>query len=246
MKLTLADSKSLRESVSIISELVNEARFKVSKNSLDLIAMDPANVAMVIFKLLSSAFTEYEVDGEETEFGINLTNLKQVMKRAKPSDIITLELTESKLNVTLRSNVVRKFSLPLINLEEREQKIPELTFSSTIKTSTDLIGESIEDASIIADSLQFETDKEKFKIFAQGDLSNVSVGIEQDEITSIKTDGNVKSKYSIEYLKKIIAGSKITDKVTIQFSNNYPLRVEFKVVDKVLLAFILAPRVDND
>ena len=36
MKLTLAEPKYLKDSVSIISELVNEASFKVTKNSIEL------------------------------------------------------------------------------------------------------------------------------------------------------------------------------------------------------------------
>ena len=62
MRLALAETKYLKDSISIISDLVTEARFKVTKDSLELVAMDPANVAMVIFKLLSSSFTEYKLD----------------------------------------------------------------------------------------------------------------------------------------------------------------------------------------
>ena len=54
MKLTLAEPKYLKDSISIISELVNEASFKITPEAIELVAMDPANVAMVIFKLLSS------------------------------------------------------------------------------------------------------------------------------------------------------------------------------------------------
>ena len=57
MRLTLAEPKYLKESVSIISELVNEARFNINQDAIELVAMDPSNFAMVIFKLLSSAFT---------------------------------------------------------------------------------------------------------------------------------------------------------------------------------------------
>ena len=53
MKLTLAEPRYLRESISIISDLVNETRIKITKEGLELVAMDPANVAMVVFKLLS-------------------------------------------------------------------------------------------------------------------------------------------------------------------------------------------------
>ena len=58
MKLVLAEPKLLRESVTIISDLVNEATFKIDSNGMEMVAMDPANVAMVIFKLLSSSFAD--------------------------------------------------------------------------------------------------------------------------------------------------------------------------------------------
>ena len=86
MRLTLAEPSYLKESISIISDLVNEARFKITPNAIELIAMDPANVAMVIFKLLSSCFTEYNVS-KEVEIGINLANLKQILRRASGKDM---------------------------------------------------------------------------------------------------------------------------------------------------------------
>ena len=65
MKLTLSEPKFLKDSISIISDLVTEATFKITKDAIELVAMDPANVAMVIFKLLSSSFVEYDVKENE-------------------------------------------------------------------------------------------------------------------------------------------------------------------------------------
>src|SRR3990167_8904090 len=98
MKLSLAEPKYLKDSISIISDLVNEARFKVNKDGIELVAMDPANVAMVIFRLLSSAFTEYSIK-QPLEIGINLDNLKQVLRRVNPQDMLTLSVEENKLTV---------------------------------------------------------------------------------------------------------------------------------------------------
>ena len=44
----------------------------------------------------------------------------------------------------------------------------------------------------------------------------------------------------------MVNGSKLADQVDIYFNQDYPLKLEYKVIDKVLLAFILAPRVEND
>jgi len=62
----------------------------------------------------------------------------------------------------------------------------------------------------------------------------------------MKDSGKIKSKYSIEYLKKMVIGGKLADKVSISFNNDYPLRLDFKAVDKMMLSFILAPRVENE
>lgn len=247
MKLTLAEPKYLKDSISIISELVNEARFKITPESIELVAMDPANVAMVIFKLLSSAFTEYDVK-EDQELAINLGNLKQILRRVKPNDMLVLELHENKLKIQLKGTSTRTFSLPIIELEEKEQKVPELKFPVSIKTSTDILNEAIEDVDIVAESVSFMSEPNKFTVSAEGDLSQANIVINASDNTKIESENpeKIKAKYSIEYLKKMIAGSKIANDVTIQFNKDYPLKLEFKEVDKILLSFILAPRVEND
>ena len=248
MKLTLAEPVYLKESISVISDLVNEARFKVTQNAIELVAMDPANVAMVMFKLLSSIFTEYDVK-KDTEIAINLSNLKQILRRANPKDMLTLELEDdSRLKIQLKSTTTRTFYLPIIELEEKEQRVPDLKFPVSIKTSSSILNEAISDVDVVAESVSFISEPKKFILQAEGELSQARIEIKEDEETKLTVDGDekIKSKYSIEYLKKMINGSKISDDVTIQFGKDYPLKLEYRTVDKVMLSFILAPRVEND
>ena len=245
MKLILNDIKYLKEPIMIISELVNEATFKIDKDKIELIAMDPANVSMVIFKLLSSAFAEYSVK-EPLEISLNLDNLKQVLRRANSDDIMTLELIDNRLKIELNSNSKRTFHLSLLNLEEKQQKIPDLKFPLKIETSTLLFDSAIEDMGIVSDSVSLYADAERLSIESLGSLTSAKVDLLKDDQTSIETKDKVKSKYSVEYLKKIIKGSKLADKVTLQFNKDYPLKASYKVTDKMLLEFILAPRVAND
>ncbi len=224
MRLVLADPTLLKDSISVISDLVNEARFKITRDGLELIAMDPANVAMVIFKLLSSSFTEYDVEKEQ-EIAVNLANFKQILRRVGASDILTLEIaTENKLQIQLKGGTTRTFSLPLIELEEKEQRVPNLTFPIHIGTTSTVLNDAISDADIVAESVTFAAD------------------------TKIKSESpaKIKAKYSIEYLKKMINAGKLANEVSIFFNQDYPLKLEYKVVDKLLLSFILAPRVEND
>jgi proliferating cell nuclear antigen len=249
MKLVLAEPKYFKDSISIVSELVSEAKFKATKNGLKLVAMDPANVAMVNFELLSSCFTEYEVAGEEEEVAINLANLKQILRRTKGEDILTLETTEdNKLKIEMKSNSTRSFSIPTLEIDDKEQKVPDLSFPVVVEMDSTTLTEAIEDVSVVAESVTFLGSKELLCVKAEGDLSKAFIEIKNDETTKIKaeTDEKYKAKYSLEYLKKMISGSKLSAKTTLYFNTDYPMKLEYKVTDRVLLSFILAPRVDND
>ncbi|PIN70876.1 hypothetical protein COV94_00840, partial [Candidatus Woesearchaeota archaeon CG11_big_fil_rev_8_21_14_0_20_57_5] len=90
--------------------------------------------------------------------------------------------------------------------------------------------------------------EKKFTISAEGDLSDATVEIPASEQTKItmESDKPLKSKYSLEYLKKMAGGSKLADEVTISFNKDYPLRLDYLSLNKLQLSFILAPRVEHD
>lgn len=247
MRFSLSETKYFKDSITIVADLVTEARFKFTENVMELVAMDPANVAMVIYKVFESAFTVYEFT-EETEVGVNLTNLKQILRRVGASDSLDVEIADNKMNIKILGKSTRTFSIPIIDMEERHQKIPELKFPVKVTTSTSILNDAIDDVDIVGESVAFMADAEKLTVAAEGDLSRVKIEIKKDEATDITSelDAPVKAKYSIEYLKRMVQGSKISDKVSLYFNTDYPLKLEFLEVDKVYLGFILAPRVEND
>lgn len=247
MKLTLTEPKYLTDSVSIISELVNEVRLKIDKEKIELIAMDPANVAMIVFHLLSSAFAEYNVEKPQ-DIAINLDQFKQILKRAKPSDIVTIELDEdkNKLNIKIKGESTRTFNISLLSLVDKDQKVPSLKFPTKIETNTLIFNEAIEDMGVVSESVAFVAHKDKFTVKSESKLNDATVEINPGNETKINSEEKTQSKYSLEYLKKIIKGSKLTDNVLIQFGNDYPLRIDYTTKDKLNLAVILAPRVSND
>jgi len=247
MKLTLADPKYLSDSVSIISELVNDVRFRCDKNKIELIAMDPANVAMVIFKLLSSSFTEYKID-EDVEICVSLDSFKQVLKRVKPSDLLTLELDSEKnrLKIKIVGESSRSFNLSLIDITDNEQKIPSLKFPLSVETHSSVFDEAVSDMSIISESVSLIAEKSKFILSSESKLHNARVEVGSDAETNVVLDvDSVRSKYSLEYLKKMVKAGKLSPQVKIQFAENYPLKLDYTVKDKFQLTFLLAPRSDQ-
>lgn len=242
MKLKLDHPKLFSEIISIISELVLEVRLRVNKDGVSILAIDPANVAMVLFKLPSNAFSEFEVEGEEV-LGVSLENLKAVLRRIKPGSVLVITREENELRLLIKDKITKEFNLALIDVEGEEKKMPNLEFVSKIEMNGSDFAEAIEDCSVVADSCSFISEPEKFVIKAKGSLNSFKSEFSPDQL-SIQAQ-NANSKYSLEYLQKIIKATKITDKVTINFSDDYPLKLDF-ITPFIELSFVLAPRVETE
>ncbi|MBS3066154.1 hypothetical protein J4229_03870 [Candidatus Pacearchaeota archaeon] len=225
MKLTLAEPRLLKEPVSILSDLINDVQFKIDNEKLEIVATDPANVVLVVFKLLSSAFIEYQVEAREV-ICVSLDNLNQILRRLKGNDTLTLELDKKR--------------------NKKEQHIPELEFKSNVIISSKMLEDAVEDVGIVAESVALGLSKDRMTIRGEGNLSNAHVEFLKSENTKITTNEDINAKYSIEYLKKLIKGGKLSDKVVIMWNTDYPLKLEYNVLDKLALSFILAPRISED
>ena len=250
MKLLLTDHRFLKDGINILSELVTDVKIKLDSDKLEIVAMDPANVAMVVFRLLSSAFAEYEVGSMEV-IAINLDSLKQILNRAKPTDKVSLELDEekNKLKVVLKGDSKRIFNIGLIDIHEKDQKIPDLKFVGSVEMSSSVFNEAVDDMGVVSDSVSLVLGKNSFSMESMGNVNDAQFEVKSNDETKIVLEGDnetIRSKYSTSYLKKIIRASKLTDKVFLKFGHDYPLQVEYKVMDKLYLMTFLAPRVSND
>jgi len=246
MKISMADGDMLKDSISLISDLINETNLHVKKDGLEIVAMDPANVAMVVLKLKIGMFTEYDA-GNEFSIGLNLSNLKQILKRMKSKDVVHMKCADNMFHLSYRdSSKIRDFKLPTINIEEKNATLPNLSFKAVIVTNSDMLASAIEDIEVVGESATFNATDNKFLIMAEGDLNQAKVEMRKDDLTKITlTDvKEVKSKFSIEYLKKFIQASKLSETVKINLGSNYPLRLDYET-ENLELSFILAPRVED-
>ncbi len=247
-RAVFSDASLFRDAVRAISELIAEGVFKLSSDGLKFVATDPTMVALVDFKMNKSAFEEINVEGE-VKIPVNLDNVIAVLKRAKVSDKLILEAGEEENRMILRLEgaTKRKFTLPLLDIEE--PKIPELKleFLGTVEITKDVLIDGISDASVVADTVTFMLDKDKFSMVGEGDFSKAEMVVEKGSEAMIGIDVKepARSKFSIDYLKKIIAGTKLGDTVKIKLGNDFPMEASIRAGDFAELKYVLAPRVED-
>jgi len=250
----IEEIKLLNDSFQAISNLISEGIFQLEEDGIKLTAADPAMVALVDFKISKDAFSTYQVEGEQ-KVGLSIERLYSILRRASAGEKLQLETDEekNKLNVTLKDSATRKFSLPLLSLDEDD--IPskgDLEFAIRSNLDVSALSKGIGDAAIVGDSLTISADGDAILIESEGDSSGVRFKLEEgsDSVLDLKVlkeeAGQVKSIFSLDYLNKIIKAKKLSDTVTLQLGDDFPLKIDFKVPDKLELSFILAPRIEEE
>ncbi|MDI6806385.1 MAG: proliferating cell nuclear antigen (pcna) [Candidatus Aenigmarchaeota archaeon] len=246
-KATLTEPKLFVDSILTIGELIDEGIFKISKDGIRLKATDRAMVAAIDFKILANAFDSFEVE-EKVDMGLSVTNLISILKRIRSGDKLAVELKDARLEIVIQNSSRRKFTLPLIELKEEElPQIEQLEFSCGAELKSDALQAGLEDAEVVADSVVIIASPGKFRMLAEGDISRTEFELEKgvEALININAKEEMRARYPLDYLKKMIKASKISDKVKLEWGKDFPIRLEFKAGDKGSLSFVVAPRVEE-
>lgn len=242
MELILENPSLLKKSMDIISDLVLEGTFVFKSDYMELVALNTNNVVMVIFRLLQTNFEKYEIENGK-QISLSLEHLNQVLKSCDDKAKLIIQVKDdNKLKIISDGKNKKEFELSLIDFaDETEQKVPNLEFPTKVITSSSNLTTAVNDLSFLEEGVALVIENSKFSM--SGRTNSMAGKIEFHENTDVRSENpNILCRYSMDYLKKFIKADKIVNTVELSFNKDYPLKIEYKLIDKLLLSFILAPR----
>ncbi len=251
----LADAKLFQALIEAVSVVITEGNIFVTKNSLGMGSMDPARVALVDFELPKEAFQDYSYT-EDLRIGVSMDEVKEVIKRSKRGDAveITYDVGKGRLVFRLTGPPERRFSISTIELEGEDTPMPSLEFDTRIKLESEMLSELVKDIEVVGEHIDFHSDKEVLKAKATRETREVEVIIKKDDRVS---DFNVKVEsravYTLRYLKDMARAARMSDDVSIEYSKDMPLRLDFQIPIENegetqvegRLTYFLAPRIEE-
>ena len=247
-RVRVADARLLRDMITAISTLIDEATFDASPDGIKLRAMDPSRVAMVDFEWPKTVFDEY-VCSEAMKMCINISELLKLLRRTGRKESVELSLDEKtgRLRVTIRGEYVRTFNMPTLEPIAEEVPTPKVTFNAKAEVTTEGLRQAIEDASLVSDHVRIEMDNEKMTMRATGDLMGATIELKKGgrALFGVAVKEISKATLSLSYLYEIVKAAAATSEIaTVEFSTDMPIRLDFKQQQKGKLAFYLAPRIE--
>lgn len=249
-KASVSDAKLWKNLLAAISTLIEEADFNATPDGIKLRSMDPSHVAMVDFEWQKTAFEEYTCQ-EPTKIRVNIASMLKLLRRVGSDEILEMLYDEKtrKLNLTLKGKMMRKFTIPTLDPAQEEVPTPKITFNSKVKLTTSTFRDIIEDVQAVSDNVRLETTPEKLIAAATTELSSAVIELEKTSEMLIELDVKEPSKatFNLNYLSEITkAGASVAEIVTVEFSSNMPIRLEFDIPQQGRLSYYLAPRIEAE
>ncbi|MCL4399212.1 hypothetical protein M1293_01725 [Candidatus Parvarchaeota archaeon] len=246
MEAELKDNELFKRLMDVIGSLMADVSLDFTPSGFTIKAMDPANIAMVLFEGTKEMFSSFSVD-KDVKLSVSLLDLNGILKLVKKEDKLRMSETKNKLNLDIRGKSKLHFSIPLIDENYTAQKVPQLKFSAEATVLSSLLKEAIKAANLVDDSMYITVDSQRLILSARSEEKEFSEDLsinENKEIFNIRSDTITRSRYSIEYINKFLSIADPERPVKLSFSNSYPLRMDYEINPSAMVSFVLANRVD--
>jgi proliferating cell nuclear antigen len=246
VEVEFKDADLFKRIMDTVDSLMADVSLDFNDNGLSIKAMDPANIAMIMFGGDKGLFNSFNVE-KDTKLSVSLEDLNGILRLLKKED--KLKMTDSKNRLTLDIFGKNKlhFAIPLIDENYTAQKVPQLKFTAEATVLSGLLKEAIKAGFLVDDSIYFMIEGHRLILSSRSEEKEFSEDLsinENKEIFNIKAEALTRSKYSIEYLMKFLNPLDADKPVKIAFSNNYPLKLDYELGPNASMSFILANRLE--
>jgi proliferating cell nuclear antigen len=240
------NAEVFKDAIEAVSTLVDEAKFRLTKDGMSARAVDPANVAMVAFDMNAKAFDTFEAT--EGEIGIDLVRFMDILGMASRDDKLELNLNEETRKLEIRTSGLA-YTLSLLDPSSirKEPKVPNLELPAKIVLNGTELKRAVKAAEKVSDHMALGVQDKTFYVEAEGDLDKVRLEIPESSLISLKSTGNVRSLFSLDYLNDIVKSLGKAEQVSIDLGSDYPVKLTFGIAGgNGTVVYLLAPRIESE
>ena len=252
IEVQTVQAASFRILIEALKEILTDANFEFDDDGIKLIAMDSSHTVLVHLRLKADNFETF-ICKKKTIIGINLINFYKLMKVMGNNDTLKLFIEEndtSILNILIENsdkNLVTKYKLNLMDLNEENIEIPPPTFESVITMPSTDFQKICRDMSNIADDIEIKslTNQLIFSCVGSYVEQETIIGSSNNGMTFIQDNNTIIQ--GIYELKNLVLFSKCTNlcsSVELYLKNDFPLIIKYNISSLGEIKLCLAPNTD--
>ena len=250
VRMVYPTATKLKYIVQTIAKTLDEIPFIATPEGLEVRQLTPDKTTMIILRMPSTSFEEYEVNGEEKYFIVASDEFSKALKRGTRNDIVEMVLEEENRRVKInfidkKTNIQRTFYIGLKEGIVEKLGEPQVELTVSAKMMTEDLKNIINDAKLVGDEIEIVAYEDRIEakcITQQKTYINI---LEADKgllSYEISAQPPIRSAYSIDLLKPATKATSASETLTLEYGENLPLRLSFDLPGGGLLIYWISPR----
>lgn len=228
-----------------LAALVPECRLMITDQGWNTMAVDTANVGMVLVNLPNTAFEEFQ-ESEKVEIGMDVAKWKDMLKVMNDSKSTITIVRDDGGKLTLSDGRYTYTHTPLdVNTVRKRPNLPNLALPAAIEVDAAEYAEAVKAMSVIGDKVALRAihDHNVLELYTEGATDALRKELNAPAPGQAKKDP-VRSLFSIDYLKDTAKAMKGAGKIAVHLGENHPVRF-YCSLGEMEVSFLIAPRIED-
>jgi len=238
-----------------LKDILLETNISFHKDGIRIINMDKSNTILVNMHLGAENFEYYECNREKIIVGVNMLHFFKLINSIDNDETLSIYIEDKDytqgvveyLNLKFENKNIKQCKiqkLKLIEPDQEELSVPDVTFSSIIHMPSGDFQKIIRDLNNISDKLEIKSVQNQLIFKCDGAFANV-------EIVRSESDGGmgftqkdnsiIQGEFSLKNLNYFIKCTNLCNHIEIYLANDLPLIVKYNVASLGTIKLGLAP-----
>ena len=242
---------SIFQHIKLFTEHIN---LTFEKERLYMQSMDSGNITIVELNIPNTWFDKYSINNNSIILGINAIMFHKVLSIREKGQHVRLSVDQDANDRVIieftgdnKDSFNKSFELPLMDINTDLLAIPDFDTDVVINFDSSKFATMINQMAIFNDTVDFHCSQNGIICKSCGNESGkmeVSIG---NEIIKTSITKDIKIGFALHKLHDICMYSKLSKKVTILLTENFPIKFVYTIGDtEGKMIFYLAPKIDND
>lgn len=256
MKIALSDKKKKELFISIFHLLKSSTTHINATFGLDNLhvqGMDKSHVCLFDLNLKKNWFNDYNVN-EPTELCFDAIIFHSMIStKGDDQQLVIKKVDDDSLFIELvngdkKSDYSKYFTMPLIEYEYDEMKIPETDYDAELSLPSKKVTDMLAQLSNFGDDLNIKCCDDFVDFKTKGNSGEMRVNIPVDDMSSysVVEGEETNLNYSLIYISKMCITNKLSADIDFCLSNDCPMKIKYDLGDDSQLLFYIAPKISED
>lgn len=234
-----------RTLMTALKDILLETNISFQHDGIRIINMDKSHTVLVNLYLAASNFEFYECKKEKIIIGVNMFHLFKLINSIDNDDTLTIYIENndyfdgivSHLSLNFENGDIKQCKtqkLKLIEPEQDELEVPDVTFSSIINLPSQDFQKIIRDLSCISDKLEIKSVGNELIFKCQGQFASAEIhraesGGSMEYILKQDASKIIQGEFSLKNLGYFIKCTNLCQNIEVYLENDLPLVVKYNV-----------------